>query len=81
MWKTISNLYYRDWNWKLSLSFPFNAFEILKLKNKNQGIPSHLINEGADVLFILSENEEALFPIVGAHCQGEHVEAGLRTLK
>ena len=41
----------------------------------------HLIYKSADVLFILSEDEKTLFAIVGAHCQGEHVKAGLRTLK
>ena len=46
-----------------------------------QGIARHLINESADVLFILSKDEEALLAIVGAHRQGEHVKAGLRALK
>ena len=42
---------------------------------------THLIYQSADVLFVLPEDEQALLAIVGAHRQGEHVEARLRTLE
>ena len=46
-----------------------------------EGVATDLIYQSADVLLVLSEDEEALLPIVGAHGQGEHVKARLRTLK
>ena len=44
-------------------------------------VASHLIYERTDVLFVLPEDEKALLPVVSAHRQCEHVEAGLRTLQ
>ena len=46
-----------------------------------EGVSTDLIYQSTDVLLVLSEDEEALLPIVGAHGQGEHVKARLRTLK
>ena len=46
-----------------------------------EGVTTHLIYQSADVLFVLSEDEQALLAIVGAHRQGEHVKAGLGTLE
>ena len=46
-----------------------------------EAVTPHLIYQSADVLLVLSEDEEALLPIVGAHGQGEHVKAGLGTLE
>ena len=62
------------------LNFSFLYFPYLKSR-EFWSVARHLIYKSADVLFILSEDEKALFAIVGAHCQGEHVKAGLRTLK
>ena len=44
-------------------------------------VASHLIYERTDILFVLPQDEKAFLPVVSAHSQCEHVEAGLRTLQ
>lgn len=44
-------------------------------------VASHLIYERTDILFVLPQDEKTFLPVVSAHSQCEHVEAGLRTLQ
>ena len=49
------------------LNFSFLYFTYLRSR-EFWSVARHLIYKSADVLFILSEDEKALFAIVGAHC-------------